>query len=85
MSDSTMTVGDLRYALRDFPDTTKVYFYPSTERGFECINTLESLTKDAIVLSDHGFWNTVYKNPELAGQISIPDFDDHDESGLLED
>lgn len=79
-SNDTMTVADLRKAIEDLPEDTRVYFYTSTTNeetpGFSPINTLESACRGVVVLSNSGFWPEVYKNSELAGQIAIPNFDD---------
>lgn len=88
-SENTMTVDELIDALRGFPGAAEVHIYIPAERGatrgFDYINTVESAAKDTVILSNHGFWPDVYKDPELAGQIMIPDFDDHEASGLFEE
>lgn len=88
-SENTMTVAELIKALEGFPEAAEVYIHLPVNKeerpGFDYVNTLETVGRDVVVLSNTGFWPEVYKNPELAGQIAIPDFDDHDCSGLLED
>lgn len=78
-SENTMTVAELMEALEGFPGSAEVYIYLPTDRekgtGFDYVNTVESATRDAVVLSNSGFWHVIYKNPELADQIAIPDFD----------
>lgn len=88
-SKITMTVAELIEALKSFPESAEVYIHLPIDKertpGFDYVNTVEIVTRDIIVLSNSGFWPEVYKNPELAGQISIPDFDDRDYSGLLDE
>lgn len=88
-SESTMTVAELIEALKGFPGAAEVYIYMPVDKertpGFDYINTIENAVRGTVVLSNSGFWPEVYKDPELAGQITIPDFDDSDVSGLLED
>lgn len=88
-SENTMTVAELIEALEGFPGAAEVYIHLPLDKertpGFDYVNTLETAGRDVVVLSNTGFWPEVYKNPELAGQIVIPDFDDADVSGLLED
>lgn len=88
-SENTMTVKELIEALEDFPKAAEVYIHLPLDKertpGFDYVNTIETAGQGVIVLSNSGFWPEVYKNPELAGQIAIPEFDDRDYSGLVED
>lgn len=88
-SENTMTVAELIEALKGFPGAAEVYIHLPVDKertpGFDYVNTIESACRGVVVLSNSGFWPEVYKDPKLAGQISIPDFDDVDESGLFEE
>lgn len=88
-SENTMTVAELIEALEGFPGAAEVYIHLPLDKertpGFDYVNTIETAGPGIIVLSNDGFWPEIYKNPELAGQVTIPEFDDCDYSGLLED
>lgn len=88
-SENTMTVAELIDALRGFPASAEIYIYVPTDKertpGFDYINSVEKMQRDVVLLSNNGFWPEIYNDPELAGQVVIPEFDDSDASGLLED